>query len=177
MLFATNISVGFLPVAFVCGFLLALAGAGVAKRMRARRLDILERTIRDIATSGALEQCVAHVAVGGDNASHRSDAAARLVHIFNGVLQDVHERYAGRLQAERQDALSTLARQIAHDMRSPLAALDVAAECISALPEQHRHLIREAARRIRDIADNLLMPAQAPRCPARTLATGLKIPE
>ncbi|MCX5791296.1 MAG: HAMP domain-containing sensor histidine kinase [Elusimicrobia bacterium] len=56
----------------------------------------------------------------------------------------------------RLSALSQLSAQVAHDIRSPLAALDSALKDVSQLPENKRLLIRGAAGRIRDIANGLL---------------------
>jgi signal transduction histidine kinase len=56
----------------------------------------------------------------------------------------------------RLAALATLSAQVAHDIRSPLAALDSALKDISQLPEEKRRLIHGAAGRIRDIANDLL---------------------
>lgn len=49
-----------------------------------------------------------------------------------------------------------LATQVAHDIRSPLAALAAAEGDLMALPEETRVLIRSAVARIRDIANELL---------------------
>lgn len=56
----------------------------------------------------------------------------------------------------RMAALAALSAQVAHDIRSPLAALDSALKDIGQLPEEKRQLISGAAGRIRDIADDLL---------------------
>lgn len=53
-------------------------------------------------------------------------------------------------------ALGRLARQVAHDIRSPLAALDSAAKDVAELPEEKRIIMRSAIARIRDIANHLL---------------------
>jgi anti-sigma regulatory factor (Ser/Thr protein kinase) len=53
-------------------------------------------------------------------------------------------------------AMAEFAQQVAHDIRSPLAALDVVAGNVSQLPEDKRILIRSAVGRIRDIANSLL---------------------
>jgi signal transduction histidine kinase len=49
-----------------------------------------------------------------------------------------------------------LASQVAHDIRSPLAALEMVNEELSALPEDLRLLVRNAVGRIKDISNNLL---------------------
>lgn len=54
-------------------------------------------------------------------------------------------------------ATGELATQVAHDIRSPLAALEAAAGDTSQLPEDKRALIRGALGRIRDIANSLML--------------------
>ncbi|MEI7482145.1 MAG: HAMP domain-containing sensor histidine kinase [Elusimicrobiota bacterium] len=53
-------------------------------------------------------------------------------------------------------ATSDLAAQVAHDIRSPLVALDVALKDTAELPEKKRVMVRHAVNRIHDIANNLL---------------------
>ena len=55
-----------------------------------------------------------------------------------------------------QLAVSTLASQVAHDIRSPLAALYTVERELSQLPENKRVILRGAVSRIRDIANSLL---------------------
>ncbi len=79
---------------------------------------------------------------------------------------DIHEveLFAERLKAAyatiraqtELSALAAVSAQVAHDIRSPLAALDSALRDLSRLPEDKRLLIRNATGRIRDIANNLL---------------------
>ncbi len=49
-----------------------------------------------------------------------------------------------------------LAAQVAHDIRSPLVALDAALENTTALPEKQRIIVRHSLNRIRDVANALL---------------------
>lgn len=57
---------------------------------------------------------------------------------------------------EKQTAVASVAAQVAHDIRSPLAALAVLENDLGVLPENKRILVRGAVNRIRDIANNLL---------------------
>jgi signal transduction histidine kinase len=52
---------------------------------------------------------------------------------------------------------SQVARQVAHDIRSPLAALSMVSNEISNIPEEQRIVLRGSLNRIQDIANNLLV--------------------
>lgn len=73
-------------------------------------------------------------------------------------LQRACEQY--RL-VEAEAAFATIARQVSHDIRSPLAALDTLLSLIDDLPEDQRVLLRTAIGRIRDLSNNLLTKAKA----------------
>lgn len=59
-----------------------------------------------------------------------------------------------------QQAMLNLAAQVAHDIRSPLAAINTALSDVTSVPENKRIMIRNAANRINDIANNLLSQAK-----------------
>ena len=63
---------------------------------------------------------------------------------------------ASRNELERQTAIASMAAQVAHDIRSPLVALDAALKHTEQFPEKQRTIVRHAVNRIRDIANNLL---------------------
>ncbi len=66
-----------------------------------------------------------------------------------------------------------VAQQVAHDIRSPLAALNVVSQDISGLGEENRILIRSAINRIHDIA-NTLMKHSSSRRPTEENLNGYK---
>lgn len=72
------------------------------------------------------------------------------------MLTHAREEQQRANELEKSAALGRLAAQVAHDIRSPLAALDMSAANLSMLPEDKRALMRSAISRIRDIANNLL---------------------
>jgi len=49
-----------------------------------------------------------------------------------------------------------ISEQVAHDIRSPLAAINIAISDVSFIPENKRIIIKSASQRINDIANNLL---------------------
>lgn len=57
---------------------------------------------------------------------------------------------------EKQAAVAKIAAQVAHDIRSPLAALSVLEKDLATLREDKRVMVRCAVNRIRDISNNLL---------------------
>lgn len=65
-------------------------------------------------------------------------------------------------QAEKEAAVGRMAAQVAHDIRSPLVALDAALRHAAAMPEEQRVMLRHAVNRIRDIANNLLEKNRQP---------------
>ena len=64
--------------------------------------------------------------------------------------QEAHEREV------KFSALGKQAAQVAHDIRSPLAAMDSITKDIANLPEEKRVILRSAVGRIRDIANDLI---------------------
>lgn len=60
-------------------------------------------------------------------------------------------------QLEINTALIDLSRQLAHDIRSPLLALEFASTTTAGIPEEKRIIIRQASQRIKDISNNLLI--------------------
>jgi signal transduction histidine kinase len=61
-----------------------------------------------------------------------------------------------RVTEARANAAVELARQVAHDIRSPIAALNVFEKETAGLQEDKRLLVRSAINRIKDIANSLL---------------------
>ncbi|OGR45093.1 MAG: hypothetical protein A2X35_10045 [Elusimicrobia bacterium GWA2_61_42] len=81
---------------------------------------------------------------------------------------------ASRLESELavSKATSDLAAQVAHDIRSPLAALGAAAKGLE-LPAEQRKLLEGAVIRMQGIADDLLQRYRAPSAEAAGTKTGI----
>ena len=60
------------------------------------------------------------------------------------------------VESKINESKAAMAAQVAHDIRSPLVALDAALKNTSQFPEKQRVIVRHAVNRIRDIANNLL---------------------
>ena len=61
-----------------------------------------------------------------------------------------------RIQAEKDATLAAVASHVAHDVRSPLAALNMAIQSIDQISEDDRVIIQAALQRINDISNELL---------------------
>jgi len=83
--------------------------------------------------------------------------------VLIGRLAEVLQK-ASHLESELavSKATSDLAAQVAHDIRSPLAALGAAAKGIKQLPAEQRALIEGSVNRMQGIANDLLTRYRAP---------------
>ena len=69
--------------------------------------------------------------------------------------------YSLIMELRLKESMTTLAAQVAHDIRSPLAALGAAAKGLE-MPEDQRKLVEGAVGRMQGIADDLLQRYRAP---------------
>ncbi len=80
-----------------------------------------------------------------------------VLHEFVFLQKFITEAFEVKEQKERaQQALINIAAQVAHDIRSPLAAINTVMSNLMTIPERQRIMIRNATTRINDIANNLL---------------------
>ncbi len=85
--------------------------------------------------------------------------------------------YQSALEIESNRLKADMAAQVAHDIRSPVFALDAALKNMTQLPEQQRIIVRHAVNRIRDVANSLLeknrqKPALSPAADAALGSSG-----
>lgn len=86
--------------------------------------------------------------------------AEEAIQLHGRFCEYMRERDSERDRAEQlkiEASIGQMAAQVAHDIRSPLAALDMVAGLLTNVPEQKRVIIRSALSRIRDIANGLLI--------------------
>lgn len=88
--------------------------------------------------------------------STQNDEIGILSQRFGEMRRSTVEMMDKLKEQSRLQAIAQLARQVAHDIRSPLAALNVVTSMVSDLPEDKRLFIRSAVHRIDDIANELI---------------------
>ena len=87
----------------------------------------------------------------------------RLRSNYNQLAEATNQLIQVLLRKNRQAALSTLAAQVAHDLGSPAAALNVALDEAHQLPENTRQVLRLAVHRIQDITMQLVVSYKGTR--------------
>lgn len=131
----------------VLGLLLSyFLSRAIARRLYARIAEINAKT-DELVFMKDLRQRIALSGV---------DEVARIGQKFDHLLEALEDAQKEILATEKARALGSIASQVAHDIRSPLAVLDVAMDSVQAdLPEDIRSMLRNAIGRIRDIANDL----------------------
>lgn len=98
-----------------------------------------------------LKASVPNLEVSGDD--NEIVTLKKSIHKYVETLkqQDEERQIRARLEAS-----SMLAKQVSHDIRSPLSALNMVLGYLDEIQEEKRILIRNSVQRINDIANNLL---------------------
>lgn len=87
---------------------------------------------------------------------------------LHGVFMKVKELTRSLILHEKEESkrreierVVEIAKQVSHDIRSPLSALTLVTSRLEGLPEDQRILLRNASQRITDIANQLLIKGQS----------------
>ncbi len=77
------------------------------------------------------------------------------------IFNNIHKLESEILKKEKE--LKKFSAQVAHDIRSPLAALEIFSEAVEKMPEEERLMLRGAVGRIKEIAQDLLLEYRSKR--------------
>lgn len=136
-----------LVVAFLAALLFSGLLAFFVSLRLVKRLAWIGTKVREIAETNGLS---ARLRMAG------RDEVATLANTFDSMMDQLEASQSRLASAERERAFAEMARQVGHDIRSPLAALDTILGDVSALPENARVMVRSAVTRIHDITNTLL---------------------
>ncbi|OGR90870.1 MAG: hypothetical protein A2V88_02155 [Elusimicrobia bacterium RBG_16_66_12] len=149
-------------LAFTIFFLVFVSIWGAVLSFSARSiLDPLDRFVRDLAKI----QTEWPISLEEFNARLVPEKATSDVNVLLNVLRTSLAKLLEYQENQRKEAefaaLGKLSAQVAHDVRSPLAALESLLSQLLLFPEEERLIARSAINRIRDIANNLLKKNRA----------------
>lgn len=109
-----------------------------------------------------------------DVPDNRRSLVGDLLGYLQPIVLDIFQMFhkLQRSQAlEKEAEIGKLASQVAHDIRSPLAGLEMMVCSLSQVPDESRIMISKAVGRIRDIANNLLNRNRSISNPARGISS------
>ncbi len=148
------------------GFYLSLALfaailMGYANSRTASALSFLEKRIILLARSSHRDG-----ASGGQDIAHLADQiqdgtlSPACAESLKQLILAMDEHSKSRAEFAEANTTYEIAKQVAHDIRSPLSALKIATHGLKGMPTERVSLIRQAADRIQSISDDLLAYAR-----------------
>jgi len=139
--------------------LLALANLALAfilSRFLSRRLvkniEAAVKKIRSIKEEGNLEK---RLDIKGD------DEVAYLTNEFDRLLDSVEESHHKNIETEKIQTKVQLAKEVAHNMRSPVLALEMMMPMLSKLPVKIQKVFFDSARDIKNLSERLTRQADS----------------
>ncbi|HSW75732.1 MAG TPA: HAMP domain-containing sensor histidine kinase [Candidatus Saccharimonadales bacterium] len=113
------------------------------------RIEKISKTASDIIESNNLNIRV--------DIKSKSDEISKLADTFNKMIQSLKVSQSKIVESEKKSALLELAAKVAHDIHSPLIAMDMALQQLSNnVPENHFMILTQGIQGVRDIANNML---------------------
>lgn len=85
-----------------------------------------------------------------------SDEISALAGHIDAMTAALEKSVDSKMEMEKVKGMASAASQMAHDIRSPLAALDMLSSALVNIPEDERTILRSAVARMRDIANGVL---------------------
>lgn len=111
-------------------------------------LKNMNKYLQDVNDTGDLVQI--------DIETKRSLEFRQLALVFNEMIKRLKNTQKLKIDNERNKALSKAASQVAHDICSPLAALDYVVKDLQVEDEQVKQILFHSVKRIQDISNSLL---------------------
>ncbi|KPJ68091.1 MAG: hypothetical protein AMJ43_01420 [Coxiella sp. DG_40] len=139
---------GVISIIFIISIGICALIARIISRRLVSRLQTLHKQIDQIADRNSFK---GKLYISG------SDEIAKLGKHINRLLKQISDDQKILLRAEKEKVIASVASQVAHDIRSPLTALESIIQYLTQFPEKERLMIKHAVHRIKDIANNLLI--------------------
>lgn len=134
---------------FIIVLIIAVLAAWIYIRLKKLLFDPFDR-FKGYVLGGHFEQ--------GEFSQQEPLESAELQEVFE--LRQLFEVFVKRIrhnvETEKQAALGSVALQVAHDIRSPLAVMNIVLEQLGDLPPKQKRLLSNASERINAIANDML---------------------
>lgn len=114
-------------------------------------INILSRNVNNLKNGELKFELIPKLDLSNES-RELSLVGANINKLLNGILQRESEIKV----LEKNKAIGDLSKQVAHDIKSPLAALKIIVSESFKLPEAQRKIVINATKRIEDIASDLL---------------------
>lgn len=135
-------------ISFFIFFISTIIAKFLSKKL-VNRIKKINHTAHNIIESKNLNL---KVHIGKNN-----DEITTLAETFNKMIYSLKISQAQIIESEKNREIAKLSAQVAHDIRSPLATMEITLSGVSAnIPESQRLLLNDAIQSVRDIANNLL---------------------
>ena len=133
-----------------------LAATWISSRL-VSRVRLVKERVRTLGSAGDLG---ARIGLGG------SDEISFLANEFDGLLGRLEKSQGELLDSQKKAAFGEFAGQVAHNIGTPVRALEMMLPVLKHVPDQHRRVIGNAVKEIRDMVRTLR--AQSDRKPSET---------
>lgn len=147
-------------------FIMSLLALWLSKKLSQRLVKALRKIddgVNEVITTNDLSK---RIEVAG------SDEFSNLAKNFNRMISTLKKSQESLVESEKNKALAEVSMQVAHDIRSPLSALNMISSSLVGVPEERRLIIRNATQRINDIANSLLQKGKSSSGSTPTVRAG-----
>ena len=138
---------GFSILAFL-HLILSLVLSSVISRQLSKKLDEAVARIRSLQL---------HKAIAGRIGLKGKDEVAFLTQEFDSLLDTLETSQRLLVDAERNKVRIQIAREVAHNIKSPLLALEMLLPALSSVPDRLIRILRDSLAEIKQLSDKLLV--------------------
>jgi len=130
----------------ICNLLLAIVFSRILSRRLVRNIEKAVARVRSIKGKSDLSQ---RIALNG------KDEVTYLTGEFDNLLESMEKSRTTVIEAERVQAKVQMARDIAHNIRSPILAIEMMLPTLLGMPERMKRVLRNSVKEIKGLSEKL----------------------
>jgi signal transduction histidine kinase len=132
--------------------ILALIFGRFLSRRLVKNIELAVSRVRDLKTSPDLKN---RIKISG------KDEVSYLTCEFDKLLDSLQESQQKLVEAEKSQAKVQLAREVAHNIKSPILAVEMILPLMPAIPEKFRKVLKDSVSEIKGLAERLTRDSNA----------------